>query len=273
MQPAYFLLVCLLILGNTACKKEKIPLPNNKSEKKILEVSFAYSLGQAFTSTNTYIDEAGKRIFIHPSVFTTTNKDIYEVRFIVSPGATVTPASDTKLDLSTPVTVTVTAEDGSKEQYRLIRSLVELQATSRYPTDGTSSMIYTINSLTLEKERGVYRNSDRGTLNLFLGEVNPSQVISNHFSMRLSRGAAQSPDFVGSYGSADISNVAIVWGAPIGYITVDEKSQVTITSYDPVMRMYSGKIEHLQATYAGTPENPTHFIRTTGYFENIPLME
>ncbi|MCU0355848.1 MAG: DUF5018 domain-containing protein [Cytophagales bacterium] len=268
MKSAYNLLLLCLLLGSAACKKE-----NRLSGNKITNVSFSYSSGEMLSIDGTYIDDVGKRIFIHPLAFGGANKDIYEVRFDVSPGATTNPVSGTKLDLSTPVTITVTAEDGSKQEYKIVRSLVELQTAGRVPQGGGSIGVSTF--LRFAKERGIFQNATKKTFNLILGKIEPDRngVSDDHFSMTLVKGTTQSENFTGTYTGSAISDVAIKWSLSLGYGTIDADSKVVVTAYDPVMKMYSGTIEHLQSTYESTPQAPTSFIRTTGYFENIPLVE
>lgn len=251
----------VILLSFAACKKETVAPPS--SEKKILDVTFGYSSGQdASLSGSTYIDEKNKRIFIHPVSYSNTDPDVYRLAFSLSDKATIQPVSGTRVDLSSPVTLTVTAEDGSTQEYKIIRSLCKLQVTAQ---DGLSGVVG--ENLQVPFERMGMRDATKGTLKVLLGKKVSGVSSSSYLAFTLTN-LASGTDFQGTYAGSAIASAAIDWTYPqFSHATVDSDSKIVITGYDPVMKSFSGKIETLQST------TQTAVVKTTGTFVNIPLVE
>jgi hypothetical protein len=251
----------IVLLSFAACKKETVAPPS--SEKKILDVTFGYSSGQdASLSGSTYIDEKNKRIFIHPVSYSNTDPDVYRLAFTLSEKATIQPTSGTRVDLSSPVTLTVTAEDGSTQEYKIIRSLCQLRVTAQ---DGSTGIVG--EGLQLPFERMVMRDATKGTLKVLLGKKVLGVNSSSYLAFTLTS-PASGTNFQGIYTGSAITSVAIDWTYPqFTYPTIDSGSKISITGYDPAMKSFSGKIETLQST------TQTAVVKTTGTFVNIPLVE
>lgn len=111
--PTFFAFF-LIGLTFTGCpKKEPIP---PQPEKKITSITVKTKLGE---NLNAVINESSHEIVVGLGVNCALYQDMITVIPEVSEGATVFPAAGSVIDLTWPQKITVTASDGTKQEYTI----------------------------------------------------------------------------------------------------------------------------------------------------------
>jgi hypothetical protein len=254
-----FALTCLLAI---ACKRNEIITPN----KTINYVQFLYSNGTQFSSS-AYIDEAGKRIIIHPDKLPGIDPDNYKVYFNTNNLSQTEPASGTVLNLSKPVAVKVIAKNGTTEVYQIIRSFTDI-AIEGFDINGSKN----INNLPLSDERFfTHRGNDT---KLQLGKVvlaMNGSYANNYLEIDFNNTAPAT--MLGTYTNLAALKPFVNWQ----YVTtffmkpLCDEGGVNITSYDSLTKTYSGNIVNLTSNLQSTNGVVTRYTKIYGRFENIPV--
>lgn len=133
-----FTLLCLLLLWAVSCK-DKTPEPVKSAEKTITTF--------AFNGLSPTVSAAIDGAAITATVPVGTNLSALVPTITLSAAATVSPASGVAQNFSSPVTYTVTAEDGTTSTYTVTVSIQGVSITSFAPATGGAGTLVVINGL------------------------------------------------------------------------------------------------------------------------------
>ncbi|MDR1403148.1 MAG: DUF5018 domain-containing protein [Tannerellaceae bacterium] len=162
------LLFLILLIFITSCGSDDEPEVLKSSEKQLVEFAVSDAKGT--------IDENMKTVTIR----LTESIDIKQVRpaITISKGATVFPESGEAVDLSHPVTYTVTAEDASRQEYTVTAQVLpfDFRINSISTTKARADQIFYINGTFSDDPElmGVYLTAGETRTACRIGVYTPS---------------------------------------------------------------------------------------------------
>lgn len=264
MKIYTYCLLSLFLLN--ACQKEKVP--TQSSDNAIIALSFKYDFGREEFS-NTYIDEANHRIVIHPQAYANTDYNHFQVNFRTSDKAEASPASGSLLDVSQPTTITVTAEDGTKANYTLVRSLAPISAEA-YDKEGALARYLTLETVREAKVVGADLHFTLGKTGTVLTNGNPTVADKLIFTVK---GAVENNQVKpGTYEGSTQCTAQLLWPYSNFFFGTIRTGNIVIDHYDPVLKVCSGRIERLTSVLRETNTVIERSLTVNGEFENIPIV-
>jgi hypothetical protein len=262
----YLLLPVTGLIFLVGCRKKETPAPIS-AEKKITAFSYNYSNGNP--ELDVFIDEEGKRVVIHPNRYLNTDRDEYKINFRVSDKATAEPASGTVLNLATPKTIKVRAEDGSLQEYKVVRSMVELQINGYDPANINISQW-----LRLGAERKIFQSN--ADVKIALGKYIQSTsggYFNSFFQVKLKNYSIAS-GLAGTYSDLNRIEPFVDWEFinSFFFTTIPDAGTVTISSYDASTKTCSGRIDGLKSILKRENGIVAKYVEVNALFENIPVL-
>jgi hypothetical protein len=271
MQLRYMPVLVIFIATIASCSnKENL----QSAEKKITSVQFRYTNEiQNTTPGAVYIDHVNKRIVIHPDKFTNTDPDIFRISLQLSAGASASIQNNELLNIAEPVPIIITAEDGSKEKYFIVRSMADLSFSGHGPSQQYPGMVNVTSPLLTGSGREIRTNSNK--MIFYFGRPTLSTnggYFHNNFTVGLNTGNITVTGSAAFDAATHCTASLVQNNLSVQFINPLNAGKLIITRYDPILKLYSGKMEDITSFPFLAASGTEVFIKVTGSFENIPLI-
>lgn len=271
MQLRYIIVLFFLVTATASCDdKETL----QSSEKKIIGAKFKFTdEKESGIYGSAYIDNVNKRVVIHADRFTTSDPDVYRITLEVSPKASASIKKDELLDISEPVSFTVTAEDGSTEKYFIVRSMTDLTFNGRGPSQQYPGMVTVTAPLLTGSSREIKTSANKTIF--YFGRPTPSTsggYYHKNFTVILNTGNITAAGNAGFDATTQCTASLVQSDVLVQFANPMDAGKLIITKYDPILKLCSGKIEDFTSYPFLTTNGKDVFIKVTGSFENIPVI-
>ncbi len=271
MSLRYIPVLLIFIFAAFSCSnKEALQSP----EKKITGARFKYTNEvQNSTPGSVYIDNRNKLVVIHPDKFTNADQDIFRISLELSPGASASIQNNELLNIAEPVPVIITAEDGSKEKYFIVRSMANLSFNGNGPSQQYPGIVNVSSPLLTGSGREIKINSNKTIF--YFGRPTPATnggYFHNNFTVGLNTNNITAAGNAGFDAITQCTASLVQSDLSVQFANPLDAGKLIITRYDPILKLCSGKIED----FTSYPFSATHgkevFVKVTGSFENIPVI-
>jgi hypothetical protein len=271
MQLRYMPVLVIFIATIASCSnKENL----QSAEKKITSVQFRYTNEiQNTTPGAVYIDHVNRRIVIHPDKFTNTDPDIFRISLQLSAGASASIQNNELLNIAEPVPIIITAEDGSKEKYFIVRSMTDLGFNGRGPSQQYPGMVNVSSPLLTGSGREIKVNANKTIF--YFGRPTPSTsggYFHNNFTVGLNTSNITAAGSAGFDAVTQCTASLVQSDLSLQFANPLDAGKLIITRYDPILKLCSGKIEDITSYPFLATNGKEVFIKVTGSFENIPVI-
>jgi hypothetical protein len=271
MQLRYNTLLLFFIAFIVSCDDKENML---SSEKKITAAQFTYTNEMKNSlSGAVYIDNENKLVVIHPDRFSDTDPDVFRISLELSKGASASLKNNELINIAKPAPIIITAEDGSKEKYYIVRSMADLVLNGRGPSQQYPGVVTVTSRLLTGSGREIKTSSNKTIF--YFGRPTPSTsggYYHNNFTVSLNTGNVTEAGNAGFDAPTHCTTSLVQSNLSLQFVNPLDAGKLVITHYDPALRLCSGKIEDFTSYPYLATSGKEVFIKVTGSFENIPVV-